>query len=230
MKAIILQNESFEGPGIITEYFDSKNINYQIIHVFKENWIVEDEKVDLVVIMGGTASVYETDKFPYLLKVKEFIKNQFILGAKILGICLGAQFLAEMLGARVYPNEQQEIGWFPMKINVKELSTIGYSCFPESMNVLHWHGDTFDIPKGAVSFGSTEVTPNQGFIYKNQVFALQFHIETTETSLALMLENIGHTIKRDAFVQLPDEIRKGIDVIKENQKIMNEFLDLILHR
>ena len=117
---------------------------------------------------------------PLVREEKLYLRQVLAFHKKIIGICLGAQFLADALGARVYPGVEKEIGWFPITYTLE--SKILFPFLPQSHEVFHWHGDTFDIPVGATPLASSSLTPNQGFIIKGHILALQYHLEmTTET-------------------------------------------------
>lgn len=144
---------------------------------------------DLVVVLGGPIGVYEEEAYPFIRDELQLLRTRLDVGRPTIGICLGCQMIARVLGARVYPGNGKEIGWKPL-----ELSAAGQAsplaAFTEEISVLHWHGDTFDLPDGATLLASTDLYPHQAFAWGDNVLALQFHIETT----AQGLENwfIGH--------------------------------------
>jgi len=144
---------------------------------------------DLLVVLGGPIGVYEEKDYPFLAREIALIERRLAAGGKVLGICLGAQLMARALGARVYPAGFKEIGWAPL-----QLSEAGRrSCLAalEGRPVLHWHGDTFDLPPGAVHLAATPQTPNQAFAWERHGLALQFHIETSGRGLERWY--VGHS-------------------------------------
>ncbi|HEY5960663.1 MAG TPA: hypothetical protein VIV60_29115, partial [Polyangiaceae bacterium] len=132
---------------------------------------------------------YEEHLYPFLTDELTVLEKRLLAQRPTLGICLGAQLLARALGARVYPGGTKEIGWGPLQLTEagqsSSLASIGDAA------VLHWHGDTFDLPSGAQNLASTAVTPHQAFTWQNTVMALQFHLEATASSLEAWL--VGHT-------------------------------------
>jgi GMP synthase (glutamine-hydrolysing) len=144
---------------------------------------------DLLVVLGGPIGAYEEECYPFLTPEIALIKARLETAKPVLGICLGAQLMARALGARVHPGLAKEIGWSPL-----ELSAAGKtSCLGKlkpGAAVLHWHGDTFDLPAGAVHLASTRQTRNQAFALGSHGLALQFHLETTAQGLERWL--VGH--------------------------------------
>jgi len=142
----------------------------------------------LLVVLGGPIGVYESDSYPFLEAERAFIERRLAARKLTLGICLGAQLMASALGARVYPSGVKEIGWAPI-----ELTAAGReSCLRhlDGSDVLHWHGDTFDLPGGAVHLASTPLCKNQAFAIGDYGLALQFHAEAAGRSLERWF--VGH--------------------------------------
>lgn len=137
---------------------------------------------ELLVVLGGPIGAYEEQAFPFLIRELRLIENQIAAGRQILGICLGAQLIARAMGARVYPGPAKEIGWAPVRLSAAgEASCLRH--LKGDVPVLHWHGDTFDLPSGAVRLASTAAYENQAFSHGSQTLALQFHLEATAAGL-----------------------------------------------
>jgi len=146
---------------------------------------------DLLVVLGGPIGVYEEGDYPFLRAEIALIARRLAEGRPVLGICLGAQLMARAAGARVYQAGFKEIGWAPV-----ELSQTGMRsplAALAGVPVLHWHGDTFDLPQGAENLAATSRTPNQAFALGRHGLALQFHIETTAKGLERWY--VGHTLE-----------------------------------
>jgi GMP synthase (glutamine-hydrolysing) len=144
---------------------------------------------DLLVVLGGPIGVYETDAYPFLAPEIALIEKRLQAGRPVLGICLGSQLIARALGSRVYASGSKEIGWAPL-----ELTAEGHaSCLRHigTAPVLHWHGDTFDLPAGAVRLASTPLCANQAFTWGDAALALQFHMEAAGGALESWF--VGHT-------------------------------------
>ena len=141
-----------------------------------------------LIVMGGPMGIYDHDEYPWLVAEKAFLRTVVDRKTPILGICLGAQLLADVLGAKVTANWEKEIGWFSV-IRSKQIPSSLESVLPEKLTVFHWHGDTFNLPEKAVRLYSTEACKNQAFLYKEHVLGLQFHLETTRESAVALIDN-----------------------------------------
>lgn len=189
---LILKNIEHEGPGTIEDYLIGAKIPYSIVNL-QTQLCPDSQSYDTLVIMGGPMSVHDTKLYPYLLEeieiIKEFIKD----GKSILGVCLGAQLIARALSTDVYKGKGTEIGWYTLDVTEvakkdKKFSTL-INPDNKTLTVFHWHGETFDIPKGALWLASSQIFPNQGFRYGNNVYAFQFHIEVTEGIILEWMKN-----------------------------------------
>lgn len=167
MKALILQHEEKTPPGSILQWLKERGIPYKV-H-FTQNGFAALASFDFLIICGGTMDVDQEMIFPWLVEEKLFIHKTIIDKKKILGICLGAQLLAEQLGGKVYKASQWETGW--QKINLLDER--------KEMNVFQWHGYQFSVPTPAIIFAESEACPQQAFTFKDHIMACQFHPEAT---------------------------------------------------
>ena len=131
---------------------------------------------------------HDEERFPWMAREKSFIKKALESGLPVLGVCLGSQLMASVLGAKVYPNREKEIGWLPIELSSEGLES-GLLGSRPSLEVFHWHGDTFDLPSGATRLARSQACLNQAFIWGQRALGLQFHLEAGEAELKLMLEN-----------------------------------------
>ena len=146
---------------------------------------------DLLVVLGGPIGVYEERDYPFLRGEIALVERRLAAGRPVLGICLGAQIMARALGAHVYAAGWKELGWSPIMLS--EAGQLSCLAALGAINVLHWHGDTFDLPDGASRLAATPRTPNQAFSFQRHGLALQFHIETTARGLERWY--VGHTLE-----------------------------------
>lgn len=187
----------------------------------------EDHKLPFVdiceclIIMGGPMGVHDEKKFPFLTAEKKFIEAAIKKDKKIIGICLGAQLIADVLGSRVYKNEIKEIGWHEVTFTEDASSNPYFSGFPSKEVVFQWHGDTFDIPSGASKIASSAACENQGFCYNEQVIGLQFHLECTGESIDKLILNCAEELDNGAHVQDRDEMNRGKELfLSRNNALM----------
>jgi GMP synthase-like glutamine amidotransferase len=219
MKLHYLQHVPFEGIGIIEEWAKAQGAELSRSQLFNPGPLPDLGSFDWLVAMGGPMGIYDHAEHPWLVPEKQFIRAAIDAGKTVLGICLGAQLIADVLGARVYSGPQKEIGWFPI-----HRAAGAPEWFPESLIAFHWHGDTFDIPDGAIRLASSEACRNQGFIFNNRVVALQFHLETTPGSIAGLIENCGHELVDSPFIQTAEQIRAGLPHMGHINSAMGQLL------
>jgi GMP synthase-like glutamine amidotransferase len=187
MNAHFFQHVPFEGIGNIEPWLIAKGYEITSTQFYKNSQLPDYQKIDLLIIMGGPMSVNDEAKYPWLVAEKQFIRNCIEAGKSVLGICLGSQLIANAMGASVYRNHEKEIGWFPVK-GIEHPDPLTFR-FPYTFEVFHWHGDTFDLPKGAVRLARSETTENQAFQLGKSVVGIQFHPEATP---ALLQEMVSH--------------------------------------
>lgn len=203
MKAHFFQHVPFENLGSMEPWLRSQN--YAISHTpffDAENaqTLPALGDVDFLIILGGPMGVNDEAEFPWLVREKEFIRQAIAAEKPMLGICLGAQLIANTLGAKVYPNKVKEIGWFPIK-GRKDNANPDLFQFPPSTEVFHWHGETFDLPPGAQLIASSQVCQNQAFQIGRSIIGLQCHLETTPAGAQALVQNCGDELVPGPFVQ-----------------------------
>jgi len=185
------------------------------------------DDIDWLIVMGGTMGVYEHDKFPWLRDEWTFIRKAIDAGKTVFGICLGSQLIAQALGAKVYPGPEKEIGWLP--INKTELGQQSrlLADMPDNFTVFHWHGDTFDLPEGALCLASSIVTKHQAFSYGERVLGLQFHLEATVKGVQdFVREDNGDELSiGTTYVQSAATITQGLHYAQDNNRVMSLLLD-----
>lgn len=188
--------------------------------------------LDLLVVMGGPMNIYQHEAHPWLVSEKVFIRAAIEAGKAVLGICLGAQLVADVLGGPVTRGEQVEIGWYPVRLTPAAGSVPVFIDFPADFTAFHWHGDTFAIPPGAVHVASSAACANQAFAYDGgRVAGLQFHLEPDPPLVAALLENAGGEVDRyrgQPWVQSREELRAPSAPYKACQALLFALLDRML--
>lgn len=200
MRIHSLQHVPFEGLGSIAAWAERRGHLVSRTRLYAGDALPRLEMFDLLIVMGGPMGVYDEGEFPWLKEEKEFLLAAIRAEKAILGICLGAQLLASVLGAVVQGNGQREIGWFPV-FHCPEIPEALAALLPDGQRVFHWHGDTFAIPPGALPLCSSAACRNQAYLYGKRILGLQFHLETTPESLAGLIENCGAELVEAPWVQ-----------------------------
>jgi GMP synthase-like glutamine amidotransferase len=225
-KIVILLHAFFEKPGYISNWAEQNDFEIDEIHCWQRPEYPDPEKVERLLIMGGPMGVYQTKEYPWLIDEIKFIRGVIDAGNKVLGICLGSQLIAAAMGAKVYPNDKPEIGWFDLKWNKAAYDhplSYGVSCHSK---VFHYHSDTFDLPENAVLLASSQACKHQAFAMGDHVLALQFHLEITNELLEDMLFHGGELVKDDC-VQSDEKIRDGIYDVMQNHADLATLLENI---
>ena len=208
MKIHILQHVPFEGPANIAVWAARRKADVSITEFYKLGWKLPlPQSMDLLVVMGGPMGVNDEAQHPWLAEEKIFLKECIRLNRRILGVCLGAQLCADALGGKVYTNPQKEIGWFPVQTAPLHRYVAD---FPELMTVMHWHGDTFDLPVGAKHLGYSAACSNQMFVWHEQVLGLQYHLELAPEHIEALIKHCGDELSMHCDTVQPEEkIRSG---------------------
>ena len=191
MSVLILKNVPAEGPGTIEDYLRERGIGFRVIDLQSESSPTMQNE-DTLVIMGGPMSVNDADVYPFISKEVALAADFMRKGKKVFGVCLGAQIMAKALGANVYPGPEKEIGWYDIELleeGIRDPVMSKLAVHPRAgdfwkkFRVFHWHGETFDLPKGAVWLAKSALYPHQAFRYGNNSYAFQFHIEVRKETV-----------------------------------------------
>jgi len=221
MSVLIIKNTENEGPGTIEEFLKDKGIAYGIVNMYSCHAEIPDVKEHShLVIMGGPVAVYNIDNHPFLHYEAAIIRAFMKSDKPVLGICLGAQMIAYAMGVDVYQGQTQEVGWYKVGLTeegmkdelISSLSIDGTT----QADVFQWHGDTFNIHKNAVRIATSDAFENQAFRYKDNVYALQFHIEVTPEMIREWFEKEeGHDVEA--------MVNKALDIFPEYRKRAFKF-------
>lgn len=186
MRAHYLQHADFERLGSIRPWLESRGYHITCTRLHLDEELPPLGDIDLLVIMGGVMSVNDEQEHPWLVPEKAFIRSAIDHGLPVLGVCLGAQLIANVMGSRVMPNSVREIGWFPIQATDHGRSDVFR--FPVQTKVLHWHGETFELPAGAVLLASSPACDHQAFQLGDRVIGLQCHLESTPAQVKAFVE------------------------------------------
>jgi GMP synthase (glutamine-hydrolysing) len=192
--AVAIRHVAFEDLGSLASVLERRGYRIEIAEAGVDDLREISATVpDLLVVLGGPIGVYEEEVYPFLANERRILQQRLAADRPTLGICLGAQLMASALGSRVYPAKEKELGWAPLQLtDAGKRSWLAPLAAAET-SVLHWHGDTFDLPEGAELLASTPACANQAFRWKRRCVALQFHVEATRRGLERWF--IGHTLE-----------------------------------
>lgn len=225
MRIHYLQHVPFEDLANIGVWAKEKSHSITRTQLFNEESLPNMDEFDWLIIMGGPMNIYEEEEYLWLSREKEFISQAIANKKIVLGICLGGQLIADVLGGKVTGNGHVEIGWFPVKLTSDSKRSNGFGTFPGEFTAFHWHGDTFEIPPGAVRLAESKACMNQAFEYNGRVIGLQFHIEYSAKSIDLMIQNCGDELVDGKFIRKADEIISRSDHLEGANSLLNMLLD-----
>lgn len=200
------QHVPFEGLGSIEVWAKSRGHRLSSTRLYLDERPAQPDTMDCLIVMGGPMGVHDEAMFPWLAEEKRAISLAIEAEKPVLGVCLGAQLIADVLGARVYPNAQKEIGWFPIELTTEGQASPFFAHMAPKTEVFHWHGDTFEIPAGAVHAARSEACENQAYIYNERVVGLQFHMETTPQSAGDLLQHCSDELVHAPYIQSAPEL------------------------
>lgn len=224
-----IQHLAFEDLGSLEDIFYDFGFRVRYFEAGVDDLTPALNYEGLTIILGGPIGVYETEDYPFLKDELEGLKQRLLENKPTIGICLGAQLIAQALGAKVYAGHQKEIGWSELEIKSLDSDSNVLTSL-ESIKVLHWHGDTFELPNNATLLASSTIYPNQAFSVGNNILALQFHLEMIEEGFEKWL--IGHTCEiRHADLSMPqlreDNKLYAKKLESKSREVIQTFLEKI---
>jgi GMP synthase-like glutamine amidotransferase len=224
MKVHWFQHVPFEGLGAIEAWLLARGHTLSCTRFYAEETPPANSGgFDWLIVMGGPMNVYQCDIHPWLSSEKHLIREAITAGKRVLGICLGAQLIADVLGGKVYQNGEREIGWLPVRTVSAGVSSS--FAFPEETLVFHWHGDTFSLPPGSVWLAESDGCVHQAFAVGTRVLGLQFHLEMTAAGVSRITQACANELAPGRYVQPADII---ISQGKQNEPAMAKLLDRLL--
>jgi GMP synthase-like glutamine amidotransferase len=194
------------------------------VHRTDRGELNEVRDFDALVVMGGPQGVYEHRAFPWIADELASIRAALDAGKPVLGICLGSQLIAAALGAPVYRHATKEIGWFDVTRAVDAARSPFGAALPERLTAFHWHGDTYDLPSGAVRLFESVACREQGFSVGGRVLALQFHPEITPEMLGEWARTGADELVAAPWVQVPSALVAGSAHCAEGHAMLDALL------
>ncbi len=227
MRIHCLQHVPFEGPAAIADWAAKRGHSLAVSRLYAGEALPVLDAFDWLLIMGGPMNIYQEQQHPWLASEKFCIDQALAAGKTLLGICLGAQLLADRLGSRVYAGFEREIGWWPLHLTEAGRQSNLFSDLDEPLQAYHWHGDTFDLPAGAVCLASSNACVQQAFRYKQRVLGLQFHLEVTAESMRRLIDHCGAEIVPGSYVQSAEQMLAAPQTVFDR---LHETLHRLLDR
>lgn len=227
MRVNYFQHVPFEGLGTIEQWISAHGHHLTATKLYQNDLMPDMESIDWLIIMGGSMGVHDEDRLPWLKGEKRLIEKAIRKGKAVLGICLGAQLIADVLGARVYRNRVKEIGWFPIELTEAGQCSPLFGFLPRRLVVFHWHGDTFDLPAGTMHIARSKACLNQAFVYNERVVGLQFHMESAPKGVEALIENCSGELVKDSYIQTPSQLMAYPKAFRIINRAMDELLSRI---
>lgn len=226
MKVHVLQHVPFENIGCISDWLAAREITPSYTRLFEHPRLPDPAGLGLLIVLGGPMSVHDQGRYPWLRDELAFIQAAMQQGTAVLGVCLGAQLIAQASGVRVYPNAEREIGWWPIEAVGRDGA--GFR-FPASSRVFHWHGETFDLPPQAVPLARSAGCVQQAFQLGRRVIGLQFHLETTPETVNALLTHCPDDLRPGRFVQSAQAMRDEPPATRmAANRLLAELLDYLV--
>ena len=226
MRILCIQHDPLDGPGTLIDWAKARGNSLAHCMICQGDPLPPLESFDLLVSLGGPMGAYEEGQHPWLLSEKEYLRQAFAAGKKILGLCLGCQLLADAFGGKAFRHTCKEFGWQPI-----EPLPAGAPWFGETtpFHAFQWHGDTYSLPPGAVQLARNEASEQQAFLLKgpagDQVLGLQFHLEWTEAMARDAAAEPGAAPSPSPFVQSPGEILSDLSLFQSARERFFTLMD-----
>ncbi len=224
MRVHYLKHVPFEGLGAMLPWFKEHEWQVSLTELYRGESLPSIDDIDWLIVMGGPMSANDEAKYSWLKSEKDFIGQAIETGKSILGVCLGSQLIADVLGSKIYKNREPEIGWFPIELSEKATSHELGRLFPPQAEVFHWHGETFDLPQGSLHLARSQACENQAFVYGDRVLGLQFHLETTQEALEALVHGCADELTDQPFIQSPDQMLSDPHRFTRLNQILNPIL------
>ena len=226
MKLAALCHVAFETPAMIAEWASERGHELKEYHLYRGDALPAGDAFDGLIIMGGPMSVHDSAEHPWLEAEKQCIHHAIKHKKHIVGVCLGAQLIAEAMGAHIQRMEHKEIGWHPIAFSDAIMGHPLIAKLNTAMEVFHWHGEAFTMPEGATPLASSQACAIQGFWHESAILALQCHLEMDETSIARICDACADELDETSpHIQTHSKITRNIKAIPAMRRALFHMLD-----
>ena len=225
MRVHCLQHVPFEGLGSLGPWLEARGATLTTTRFFEDPRLPPPQQVDWVIALGGPMSANDEDRLPWLAAEKAFLREALARDRRVLGICLGAQLLASACGAKVTRNREREIGWLPITRTPAAAAHPVLGALPPTLEVFHWHGETFDLPEGALHGARSAACENHAFALGPRAVGLQFHLETTPAAARGLVAECADELGPGAWVQTPETMLADLQRFDRLNAVMTRLAD-----
>jgi GMP synthase-like glutamine amidotransferase len=223
MRVHWFQHAEHEDLGCIAPWLAARGHSVAVSRLQRGETPPAPDAYDWLMVLGGPMNIYEHAAYPWLVAEKQAIRRALLAGRRVLGICLGAQLIADQLGGPVTRNPQPEVGWHALTTTTAGRTEAAFAGFPAQFKAFHWHGDTFALPPEARPLMASEACANQAFVHGAQVAGIQFHLEVTAANARDWFA--VERPKPAAYVQTPESILAALPQFADNNRLMLKLLE-----
>lgn len=226
-KILVFQHVPHEGLGNFEGVFRQQGLEISLIPSFDRDLSaikLNETGCGGMVVMGGPMSANDHETLPFIREELRLIEEALEEGVPFLGVCLGAQMLAKVLGSKVYPGNKKEIGWYPLYLQEGAPQDLVFKDFPRETLMFQWHGETFNLPKGSKLLASSDLFPHQAFAYEGRAYGLQFHPEITLPMIREWVTLGKSEIAQAGLPKSSEEILADSEKYSEGLKILAEVV------
>jgi len=234
LDVLVLQHIACEPPGVYEDVLLERGASIERVELDEGEPLPARRDFDAVVAMGGPMSVNDEDAHPWLVEEKRFVAGVVRAGMPFWGVCLGVQLLASSLGARVYRGPEPEVGLLPVELTTDGREDAVFAGLPDGVVTLQWHGDTFDLPDGAVRLAGSPAYPNQAFRI-GSAYGVQFHLEVTPAmarewaAVPEYASSLAQTLGPDAAAGFLSSIEtRAAEVLAHGRALFERWLDHVV--
>lgn len=227
MRIHYLQHVPFEDIGSMRLDFETRGFPLSSTHWYRGDVPPSLDSFDALIVMGGPMGIYDYEEHPWLATEKQFIRESIAAGKILLGICLGAQLIADVLGGKVTRNPSKEIGWFSLEILPHARNNPVAEILARNPEVFHWHGDTFALPETALWIAKSEACLHQAYCVDNRIWGFQFHLETTLDSAQALITHCAEDIDGSRYTQTAETMLADGEKFIRINSAMSEVLNVI---
>ncbi|MGA2617164.1 MAG: type 1 glutamine amidotransferase [Thermoguttaceae bacterium] len=225
MRLHYLQHVPFEDAANIAAWAADRGHPLSHTRLDLDEPLPAQEAFDWLVVMGGPMNADEHAAYPWLLREKAFLRSTIDRHGLVLGVCLGAQLLAEVLGGTVAANGRKEIGWYPITLTEAAARSAMFRGFARQLPAFHWHGDTFSIPPRAVRLAGSATCANQAFQAGDRLLGLQFHWDYSPASVQTMIRHCGGELVDAPGIQQPPQMLADPEPFRQVKELLYQLLD-----